>query len=259
MRTDRDWTLPLCRRAGVALASALLALMPVHAVHAQGQGRAWGGADEARLDAQDHGDRAGAQAAAEQGLEQYVERKQQHGAERGLAFDLAQPQDLAHVRIAGGFEVYTIAPQDVLAGRSELRRMVRPSGIWRFFVKVGSKSVGLVSVQRMAGQWKAVSFGGAGLAQELSDLMVTYAGAGADHLRFIRMYQAQADLLEVVSPTDLQARYALLTSARETLALDIQAAPEIAPAEKGPARLLDTYELLEPLRNAVRRSLDAQP
>ncbi|HEY8876108.1 MAG TPA: hypothetical protein VIN03_01005 [Roseateles sp.] len=251
MRTDRDWTGRLRRRTGLGLALALLALVATPAVQAQTPSAA----ALAGFNAQGHGDRAGAQAAAEQGLAEYVKRKQQHGGEAASAFDLARPQDLGRTRIAGGFEVHTIAPQDVIAGRSELRQLVQPSGLWRFFVKVGGKPVGLVTVQRMDGQWRAVSFGGAGLAQELSDLMAEHAGVGADHMRFIRMHQAQADLLEVVSPSDLQARYALLTSARDALEPEIRA----TTAEKAAPRLRESHELLEPLRNAVRRNLNAQP
>jgi hypothetical protein len=203
-------------------------------------------------------DQGGAQAAAEQGLADYVQRKQQHGGAGATAFDLARPEDLSSTRISGGFEVHTIAPKDVFAGRGELRHMAQPTGIWRFFVKVAGKPVGLVTVQRMEGRWQAVSFGGASLAQELSDLMAEHAAVGADHLRFIRVHQAQTDLLEVTSPTDLQARYALLASARASLEPEMQATTGATPAKAAP-RLLDTYELLEPLRNAVKRSLNAQP
>lgn len=252
MRTCREWILPLRRRTGLGLALALIATPAV-----QAQAQPFGAAAVARFNAQDQTDRAGAQAAAEQGLAAYVQRKQQQGGAAASAFELAQPQDLARTRIAGGFEVHTIAPQDVVVGRGELRQMVQPSGIWRFFVKAGAKPVGLVTVQRMAGNWQAVSFGGAGLAQELSELMAEHAGVGAERLRFIRVHQAQADLLEVVSPTDLQARYALLGSAREALAAETPAAAKAGPAAA--PHLLETYELLEPLRNAVRRNLNAQP
>ncbi|MGM9480175.1 hypothetical protein ACS5PN_03180 [Roseateles sp. NT4] len=243
MRTDRDSTLRL--RRGIGLALSALALMTAPAVQAQNVGAA----AVARFKAPDLGDRAGAQAAAEQGLADYVQRKQQQGGAGATAFDLPRAGDLANTRIAGGFEVHTIAPQDIAAGRSELRHMVQASGIWRFFVKVGTRPVGLVTVQRMDGRWQAVSFGGAGLAQELSELMAEHADVGADHLRFIRVHQAQTDLLEVVSPTDLQARYAPLASARAALSTE-------APATT--SKLLDTYELLEPLRNAVKRNLNGQ-
>lgn len=250
MRTDRDSTLHLHvrqrLRKGIGLLLSALALGAASGAQAQTIGAPAVARFKAGL-----GDRADAQAAAEQGLADYVQRKQQQGGAGATAFDLARAGDLAKTRIAGGFEVHTIAPQDLDAARSELRHMVQASGIWRFFVKVGAQPVGLVTVQRMDGRWQAVSFGGAGLAQELSDLMAVHADAGADHLRFIRVYQAQTDLLEVVSPTDLQARYAPLASARAALSADLQT----TDAKQAPA-LLDTYELLEPLRHAVRRSLN---
>lgn len=244
MRTDRDSALRVRRR--MALVLSALAFMAVPAVQAQTAGAS----AVARFKA-DLGDRAGAQAAAEQGLADYVQRKQQQGGANATAFDLARAGDLSKTHIADGFEVHTIAPQDIAAGRSELRHMVQASGIWRFFVKVGAKPVGLVTVQRMDGRWQAVSFGGAGLAQELSELMAEHADVGADRLRFIRVHQAQTDLLEVVSPSDLQARYAPLASARAALSSDMS-------AKAAAPKLLDTYELMEPLRNAVKRNLNAQ-
>lgn len=224
----------------------------------------------------DHSDRAGAQAAAERGLAEYVQRKQRHaGAARAKALAADGDDDLGRARIAGGFEVHTIAPDDMLTGRGELRQMAKASGIWRFFARIDGRPVGLVTVQRMDGRWQAVSFGAAGLAQELSPLMERHGKAGAAQLRFIRVHQAQTDLLEVVSPADLQARYAPLASARHALGNDL---PKVAMAAVTPAdaadvtapaapmartvqmpALLDTYELLEPLRAAVKRGLNAHP
>lgn len=211
----------------------------------------------ARPGAIDHQDRAGAQAAAERGLADYIERKQRRaGSSQSAALALDGAAELGRARIAAGFEVHTIAPADLLAGRAELRQMAQASGIWRFFVKVGARPVGLVTVQRMEGRWQAVSFGGAQLAAELAPLMDVHGEAGAGRLRFIRVHQAQTDLLEVVSPRDLQARYALLASARHALGSELRgAAPAAlgATAEPPRAALLDTYELLEPLRAAVKR------
>lgn len=236
----------------------------------------------------DHSDRAGAQAAAERGLADYVQRKQRHaGPSRAKALATDGADEIAHARIAGGFEVHTIAPDDMLSGRGELRQMARPSGVWRFFAKIDGRPIGLVTVQRMDGRWQAVSFGAAGLAQELSPLMERHGKAGPAHLRFIRVHQAQTDLLEVTSPADMQARYAPLASARHALGKDlpkvamaataapvdaaesmVPAAPPTQMAQTAPMSrnaspaatpLLDTYELLEPLRAAVKRGMAAHP
>jgi len=220
----------------------------------------------------DHSDRAGAQVAAERGLAEYVQRKQRHaGAGRAKALATEGTDDLARARIAGGFEVHTIAPDDMLAGRGELRQMAKGSGVWRFFAKIDGKPVGLVTVQRMDGRWQAVSFGATGLAQELAPLMERHGKLGAANLRFIRIHQAQTDLLEVVSPTDQRARYAPLASARHALGNELPkvamgaaaatldgAEPAVATPASAPA-LLDTYELLEPLRAAVKRGLSVRP
>jgi len=251
MRTDRDPTLALRRGIGLALAALLGVAQPA----AQAQvGRA---AVSARLTALGSIE-PGAQLAAEQGLAAYVLRKQQPDAAGAPAFELAQPADLAQLRIAGGFEVHTIAPGAIANGRGDLHAMAQRTGVWRFFVKAGTRTVGLITVEQVEGRWQAVSFGGAGLAQELSDLVAEHGGAGPDSLRFIRVYQAKSDLLEVVSPTDLQPRYALLNSARDALTAEIQATTGVTSAAATP-RLRASYELMQPLRNVIQRNLDAQP
>lgn len=251
MRTDRDPTLPLRRCAGLALCA--LALMSAPATQAQ----ATAGLTAAPTVALGRID-SGALAAAEQGLTAYVQRKQQGGAASETAFDLARPADLAQLRVAGGFEVHTIAPGVLVNERGDLHSMAQPSGVWRFFVKAGQRSVGLITVERVEGRWQAVAFGGAGLAREMSDLLGEHGSAGPENLRFIRVFQAKSDLLEVVSPVDMQPRYALLHSAREALKADMQATTGVVPDRAEP-RLRATYELMQPLRNAIQRNLGAQP
>ncbi len=251
MRTDRDPTLPLRRGVGLALSALVLAIVPA------AQAQSLNAAAAARVNALGNIDR-GAQAAAEQGLAEYVERKQQHGSDGESALDVAKPADLSKARIAGGFEVNTIAPSAIASGRGDMRSMTQATGIWRFFVKVGSKPVGLITVERVDGNWKAVSFGGSGLSQELSDLVAEHGAANGANLRYIRVYQAQSDLLEVVSPTDLQTRYALLGSARDSLKAEIEATTGVK-AEKDGNRLREAYELMQPLRNVVRRNSGGHP
>jgi hypothetical protein len=201
----------------------------------------------------------GAQAAAEQGLAEYVQRKQQQqGSEGESAIGVARPEDLSKARIAGGFEVHTITPGALVSSRGDMRGMTQSTGSWRFFVKVGQKPVGLITVERVDGKWTAVSFGGSGLSQELSDLIAEHGAANAGNLRYIRVYQAQSDFLEVVSPTDLQTRYALLGSARDSLKAEIEAATGVK-AEKDGNRLREAYELMQPLRNVVQRNVGAHP
>ncbi len=212
------------------------------AVPAQAQTLAAGAVAVAGADA------AGARAAAERGLAEFVQRKQQMHAgasATGLALEVADLQQLSAASIAYGFQVHTIEPQDLVDGRGDLRSLARPTGTWRFVVQVDARPVGLVTVARMDGQWQAVSFGGAGLAAEVDALMATHANAERSNVRFIRVFQAQSDLLEVAA-ADGKAGYALLRSARESLDAD---APEAAGA------LRKSHELMVPLRTAVMKNM----
>jgi hypothetical protein len=202
------------------------------------------------------GEPAAARAAAEQGLAEFVQRKLSHGAE---AFDghlplaVADARELAGVRVGYGFEVHTLAPQDLADPRAELARLVKPTGVWRFVVQSGARAVGLVTVGQVDGRWQAVSFGASGLAQEVDAVMAAFADARHANVRFIRVFQAQSDLIEVAG-ADGALRYAPLRSAREALA---QALPGAGTADV--LTLREGRELVEPLRAAVKKNLDAAP
>ncbi len=224
----------------------LLSGFALCASSAQAQPPAAGAADVAAPDA----DAAVARATAERGLAEYVQRKQQAGADTpaaGLALDVADLQALSGASIAYGFPVYTIAPQDLVDGRGDLRSLARPTGTWRFAVRVDGRPVGLVTVARIAGQWQPVSFGGAGLAAEVDALMAAHANAERSNVRFIRIFQAQSDLFEVVSP-DGQAAYGLLRSARASLGAGTGEAAD---------GLRQSRDLAGPLRAAVMKNMAA--
>jgi hypothetical protein len=238
-------------RLCLLLAAIACGAMPVHA-----QSGATPGAEASVR----HADHAAALAAARQGLADFVQRKQQgagDGSSGRLPLDVPDASALSNARVAYGFEVHTIAPKDIIEGRTELARMVRPTGIWRFVVRLDARPVGLVTVDKVDGRWQAVSFGGSELAREVDALMAVHADATRSNVRFIRIYQAQSDLLEVVSAEDGQARYAPLRSAREALAAQGLAAEGATAAAAVP--LQDSYDLIEPLRAAVKKNMDTAP
>ncbi len=233
---------------GALLCAALMAVQSVSASPAGGM---------AAMAAQRYEDRSQALAAAKRGLADYQQRKQQYYAgllPSHMALEVSDLQELSQARIGQGFEVHAIDPRDLAAGRTSLGGMAAPSGAWRFVVQVDDRAVGLVTVQRVDGRWQAVSFGGAGLARELEALRRAHGNADGSNLRFIRVYQARSDLLEVVSSSDGRARYATLQSARDAL-LRHGLARGGTDANAG---LMEAAQLLEPLRAAVSGNLDAQ-
>lgn len=193
-----------------------------------------------------------AAAAARTALAAFVRHALENGTQgvpSQVPFDVTDLQDLGQATIGQGFQMHTVDPAEVIAGRSDISGMVRPTGEWRFVVQAKGKPVGLVTMREAGGTWEAVSFGGAGLAREMDGLMARHGNADRSNLRFVRVYQAQSDLLEVTSEKDAGRRFVLLHSAQRALAL-----PQSAAAGEV---LHDSSELLDPLRNAIRQNLAA--
>jgi hypothetical protein len=198
---------------------------------------------------------AAAQAAAQRDLAQFA--AYQISTRPGVAppefpLDVSDMQDLKDAVIAYGFAEYSIAPKDLSAGRGELRTMARPTGQWRFVISLRGKPIGLATVEMVNGRYETVSYGAAVLAKDV-DAMTNYHGnATRSNLRLLRIYQARSDFLEVSGENDNRARYAPLHSARESLL------PQARAIKDGkPAALLESEDLLQPLRTAVKANLDA--
>lgn len=157
--------------------------------------------------------------AAAHDLARFAQHHQkEHAAALPKGFPLAIDgvADLARLRLGRGFAIHTVDPADIASG-NDLSSFAKPTGQWRFVVRAGSRPVGLVTVEQVGGQWRAVSYGAAALANEVDAAMRQHGNAERSNLRFIRIYQAQSDFLEVVSPADGRARLAPLVSARASL------------------------------------------
>lgn len=179
--------------------------------------------------------------AARQGLAGFVKQNLAEYGVRlpdGFPLSVADGRELASLRLGRGFPVYSVNPQSLLAADADLSGLMAPTGSWRFVALSGSRPVGLVTVEKVEGRWQAIAFGAAELAKNVEAAQAGHAG----QTRFLRVYQAQSDFLEVAQ-ADGKPRFAALMSARETLSL-----------KKQPA-LLDGADLIEPLRAAVRANL----
>lgn len=179
--------------------------------------------------------------AARQGLAGFVKQNLAEYGVRlpdGFPLSVADGRELASLRLGRGFPVYSVNPQRLLAADADLSGLMAPTGSWRFVALSGSRPVGLVTVEKVEGRWQAIAFGAAELAKNVEAAQAGHGG----QTRFLRVYQAQSDFLEVAQ-TDGKPRFAALMSARETLSL-----------KKQPA-LLDGADLIEPLRAAVRANL----
>jgi hypothetical protein len=112
-------------------------------------------------------------------------------------------------------------------------------------------------VAHVGGKWSTVSYGAATLSKDVDAMMGFHANTERSNVRFIRIFQAQSDFLEVVSPRDGKARFAPLHSARHSLMLQQRAARAGNGAGNPNDGLSDPAEFLEPLRAAVKTNMDS--
>ncbi|UTH72716.1 hypothetical protein [Chromobacterium sp. IIBBL 290-4] len=166
----------------------------------------------------------------------------------GFPLDVASASELAAARVGYGFPVYSVNPQKLMAADADISRLMTPTGSWRFIIYSGSKPIGLVTVEQVRGQWQAIAYGAIGLARNVEALQTAYGNAGRSNTRFLRVFQAQSDFLEVMPEQGGKPQFAALASAYESLLLKRQSGEPVAP-------LMDGAALMEPLRAAVRSNL----
>jgi hypothetical protein len=174
------------------------------------------------------------------------------GAPTDFPLDITDLQDLKEATITYGFAVHTVDPADLIAGRSTMQRLAKPTNQWRFVIMLRNHPIGLATVERNNGRFETTAYGGAVLAKDVDALAGFHGNADRSNLRFVRIYQARSDLLEVVA-ADGRARFAPLYSARESLLLQQRASKDGKQAEA----LLDEADLLQPLRAAVKQNMEA--
>lgn len=98
-------------------------------------------------------------------------------------------------------------------------------------------------------QWQAVSFGGAEISKEIQNIAKTWTKESGYHFRFIRIYQAQSDFMEILCGSD-SLGFAPLQSAKVALAIE--------SFEANPSQLLHNSEIIEPLREMVKKNISAE-
>lgn len=195
-----------------------------------------------------------AMAAAQRDLAQFAAHQLQvrnGSAPVDFPLEITDVQDLKDAKISYGFPVYTIDPPELMAGRATMQQLARPTPQWRFVITLRDRAIGMATVERINGKFETVAYGAAVLAKDVDALMGFHGNADKSNLRFVRVFQARSDLLEVIGQ-DGRARFAPLHSARESLLLQQRANKDGSRA----ADLLDESELVQPLRNAVKHNLE---
>lgn len=197
---------------------------------------------------------AEAMAAAQRDFAQFLTYQQSRGGGAPIDFplDISDLNDLTEATISYGFPVYTVDPVDLIKGRGSMQSMAKATSQWRFVITLRNRPIGLATVERNDGRFETVAYGAGVLAKDVDALMGFHGNTDKSNLRFVRIYQARSDFLEV-GGQDGRARFAPLHSARESLLLKQRATKE----GRGADELLDEAELLEPLRTAVKQNMAA--
>ena len=154
------------------------------------------------------------------------------------------------VRLGLGFQVNTVDPRSLIEEPGlTLEAMIYPLEMWRFLVFENGTPTALLTVAREGEAWKAVSFGGAELAAEIQTLQNAWPADSGFDLRFVRIYQARADFMQVGKGTDTLG-YAPLPAAKVALSLQ--------SFNLDASTLLHESEIMGPLRDMVKEALSVK-
>lgn len=182
--------------------------------------------------------------AAEAGLSLF---RSQESFPGGNPFGNLSADQLSSAVVGYGFQVYTVNP--VRLGNDKESRfhdMVVPMGVWRFVVVTGDSPIALLTVANVDGRWSMVSVGGTGLAGEVSAVVGAWPEASGFTHRFIRVFQAKADFMEIRGGSESKG-FVPFASARLALNLDT--------SNLRLNTLLHDSEVLGPLREIVFESI----
>ncbi len=160
-----------------------------------------------------------------------------------------KPFSPARVALGEFFQVYTVNPVELIeakALRRSFRSFIIPTTEWRVIVKVNGKPHSLLTIDKIDGKWKAVAWGGRELARELSALWKEWPSKDY-RLKFVRIYQARADVVQILDKRGREKGYVPLISARIALNLT----PKFDPLFT-----LSGREMLKNLRGIVKKELD---
>jgi hypothetical protein len=100
--------------------------------------------------------------------------------------------DLAQARLGVPLRIYAITPTALAShpAESTLPLLLSETTLWYLPVLVGEDAKAILVVDRMAGEWKAVSFGYAPLAQELNQIAKQWPASAGYHPKLVAAFSA---------------------------------------------------------------------
>ncbi|MBV8465549.1 MAG: hypothetical protein JO218_06360 [Burkholderiales bacterium] len=188
-------------------------------------------------------------------LAQFIQRTLEKGDAAlagGFPLNVRHVDELRGAKLGTGFPVFTIDARRLVGGENDLSAMATPTGSWRFMIVAGAQPIGMATVDKVGGHWQTVAFGAATLSQEVSANLAAHSATADGQFRFIRIYQAESDLLEFGAPGTKRPRYALLQSAQHAL-FPQREAEQAAPMHA--TQLMNQEDFIEPLRQAAQANM----
>lgn len=166
----------------------------------------------------------------------------------GAPFQRTARTGLDNAELRKGFRMFTAAPVQLMNSQG-FTPAITPMEVWRFVLVNENRPTALLTVALVNGQWTAVSVGGAGLAAEVHAVMQKYPAEKGYSMRFVRIFQARADFIEITL-TGKVLGFVPLTASRRAFGLE---------GKFDPGALLHESEILPQLKQRVdeglRRSL----
>lgn len=185
--------------------------------------------------------------AAREGVSEILKDSRNGGLHR---FGFKSQAEIDYSDLGEGFRIYTIHPENLLNESipQDLQSLVVPTNQWQFMVVSGNKVYALLTVDLLNGEWKPVSIGSSELAKELSDILHAWPASSGYKYRFIRVYQANSNFIELSQRGKVLGIIPLTSLLAAT-------AGETAYAFD-PRDLRDPKEVLPGLRPAVKRNIE---
>jgi hypothetical protein len=141
---------------------------------------------------------------AQEGLQSFLSRVPLEA--RGH-YGFTSSDDFQKARLGTAFNLYTMTPQSLLtySADTSLTSLLSQTAMWYFPVMVHNEIRAILVVDRVDGQWQAVSLGYAELARALDRVGQRWPRAKGFHPQLIAVFQAKEYLVRVpeYSSTDL--------------------------------------------------------
>jgi hypothetical protein len=136
-------------------------------------------------------------AAAQSGLAALLAPDLPRGRATRLGFNTRL--EIEQATTGEAFPVYAMQPDRLLglSSNQDLSTLSALALTWLFIVRSGGAPRCVLTVERVGGGWAAVSIGGSELARELQAASAAWPASAGYERRFIRVYQANAEFLEV--------------------------------------------------------------